>query len=314
MAIQLRFRGNRCFKIVQFTDIHWHNGEPEDIKSRELMQMVVEKEQPDLVVLTGDMLSGGGCKHPRESLRQVVKIFEEGQVPWAAVFGNHDDEGDVSRNGLMEVQTASLMSLSQPGPKDSSGIGNYVLQVHGATENKIVTALYFIDSGSYAQTNIGGYDWIKRNQVEWYISESSALTAEVGQPLPALAFFHIPIPEYDEVWDFNTCYGVKYENVCCPRINTGFFAAMHEMGDVMGTFVGHDHVDDFWGELHGIRLCYGRGTGYNTYGRDRFLRGARVIQLNEGERGFETWLRLADGSIITNQPAHAPISRVFTED
>ena len=132
--------------------------------------------------------------------------------------------------------------------------------------------------------------------------------------MPALAFFHIPIPEYDEVWDFHNCYGVKYENVCCPRINTGFFAAMHEMGDVMGTFVGHDHVNDFWGELHGIRLCYGRGTGYNTYGRDGFLRGARVIQLSEGKRGFETWLRLANGSIITNQPAHAPINRVFTKD
>ena len=71
----------------------------------------------------------------------------------------------------MEVQTASLMSLSQPGPKDISGIGNYVLQVHGATEDKTATALYFIDSGSYSQTNIDGYDWIKRNQVEWYISE-----------------------------------------------------------------------------------------------------------------------------------------------
>ncbi len=40
----------------------------------------------------------------------------------------------------------------------------------------------------------------------------------------------------------------------------------------MGTFVGHDHVNDFVGDLYGIRLCYGRATGFNTYGRQGFTR------------------------------------------
>ena len=44
-----------------------------------------------------------------------------------------------------------------------------------------------------------------------------------GIPFLRLRFFHIPIPEYDEVWDFHTCYGMKYENVCAPQVNTGFF-------------------------------------------------------------------------------------------
>jgi hypothetical protein len=206
----------------------------------------------------------------------------------------------------MDVQLSCAMSLSQPGPADISGVGNYVLQVSGSKRDETAAALYFIDSGSYAPTRIGGYDWIRRDQIEWYISESSALRAESSQPFPALAFFHIPIPEYNEVWDFHTCYGMKYESVCAPRVNTGFFAAMHEMGDVMGTFVGHDHINDYWGDLHGVRLCYGRGTGYNTYGRDGFLRGARVIRLKEGERRFDSWLHLADGSVITEQPEHAP--------
>lgn len=314
MPIQLKFRDDGTFTIVQFTDIHWHNGEPEDLKSWALMEQVVEKEAPDLVALTGDILSGGGCKEPRESLWQVIEGFEARRLPWAAVFGNHDDEGSVSREGLMGVQTSCPMSLSQPGPDDISGVGNYMLRVKGSKHDKTAAALYFIDSGSYAKTGIDGYDWIQRDQIEWYISESSALRAEAGHPLPALAFFHIPIPEYDEVWDFHTCYGVKYENVCAPRVNTGFFAAMQQMGDVMGTFVGHDHINDYWGDLHGIRLYYGRGTGYNTYGREGFLRGARVIRLKEGERSFDSWLHLADGSVITEQPEHSPIRRVLTED
>ena len=208
----------------------------------------------------------------------------------------------------------SKLSLSQPGPEDVPGVGNYILPIQYAEANASAAILYFIDSGSYAPTDIGGYDWIRREQIAWYLQESAKITAEIGHPLPALAFFHIPIPEYDEVWDFHTCYGVKYENVCPPQINTGFFAALHEAGDVMGTFVGHEHVNDFWGELHGIRLCYGRASGYHSYGREGFPRGARVIQLQEGERQFETWLHLDDGTVVHSQPEHTPLQRVFTED
>jgi hypothetical protein len=88
-------------------------------------------------------------------------------------------------------------------------------------------------------------------------------------------------------------------------VNPGLFAAFLEAGDVMGTFVGHDHVNDFEGELFGIRIGYGRASGFSPYGREGFERGARVIRLQEGERAFATWLRLADGSRV-DQAEHEP--------
>jgi hypothetical protein len=36
------------------------------------------------------------------------------------------------------------------------------------------------------------------------------------------------------------------------------------------------------------------------------LRGGRVIQMHEGEREFDTWLRLEDGSVVREQPEHQP--------
>lgn len=78
------------------------------------------------------------------------------------------------------------------------------------------------------------------------------------------------------------------------------------MGDVIGTFCGHDHTNDFSGTLHGIKLCYGRASGYNTYGKEGFMRGSRVIQLNQGQHEFATWLRLEDGSVVHEQPTHDP--------
>lgn len=314
MRNRLMFNDDKRFKIVQFTDIHWQNGQPIDQQSGDLMDSIAQAESPDLIVLTGDMLSGGACNDAVKSLQQIIEIIERSGKPWSAVFGNHDDEGTASRQELMAAMQESELSIIEPGPEDVPGVGNFVLPIHSLDKSDPAALLYFIDSGSYAPTDIGGYDWIRRGQIEWYLSESARYTELVGSQLPALAFFHIPIPEYHEVWDFHTCYGVKYEDVCAPKVNSGFFAALHEAGDVMGTFVGHEHINDFWGELHGIRLCYGRTTGFNSYGRDGFPRGARVIELIEGERHFETWLHLENGIIERDQIEHKPLQRTFTED
>ena len=312
MTISLRFRDNGTFRIVQFTDTHWANGGDRDVQTRALMAAVLDEEAPDFVALTGDVISGNNCEYPGASWKQAVEVIEARGIPWAAVFGNHDDEGSVSRKGLMDVQRECELGLSEPGPDDVSGVGNYVLSVRSRNDAGDAASLYFIDSNGYAETGIEGYGWIRRDQIEWYLDTAKRIRGDHPEPLPALAFFHIPIPEYDEVWDQHVCYGHKYEAICCPRINTGFFAAMHEAGDVIGTFVGHDHVNDFDGELHGIRLCYGRQIGVGTYGREGFARGARVIELTEGDRAFASWLRLEDGSRVDSQPRHEPGGRVLS--
>lgn len=313
MPPMLRFRADHTFTIVQFTDTHFKNGEASDGVTADLMRAVLAAESPDLVIFTGDVIDGGHCEDPAASwLRALSPVIARG-IPWATVFGNHDDEGALSRLDLMRLQRDLPGCLAHPGPADVSGVGNYVLPVWSAQADRTAAHLYCLDSNSYAEPNwrgekLEGYGWIRRDQIAWYLRTAQELAAaNRGEFLPALAFFHIPLPEYDEVWDHHTCYGVKYEPVCSPRINTGFFAALVEAGDVMGTFVGHDHINDYMGELHGIRLCYGSATGFSTYGLfGKVLHGARVIRLVEGERDFTTWLRLEDGSQVSAQPRHAP--------
>jgi hypothetical protein len=163
--------------------------------------------------------------------------------------------------------------------------------------NAPAALLYFMDSGSYSPTGAGDYAWFTHGQVAWYRRTSSAWRRRAGSALPALAFFHIPLPEYDTAWrEGYDKRGSRGEPVCAPAINSGMFAAFHERGDVMATFVGHDHANDFEATLHGVRLCYGRATGYGGYGRPRLARGARVIELREGRRTFRTWLHVADAS------------------
>ncbi|SEN80696.1 metallophosphoesterase family protein [Paenibacillus sp. OV219] len=301
----LFFRQDGTFKIVQFTDLHWSSGGLLDLRTQSLMQEVLREEKPDLVVFTGDIVYANYSDDPKRSFLEAVSCVEASGIPWAAVFGNHDTERIVTREELMELQLGCANCLSEPGPEDIFGFGNFILPVNGA-DGQAAFALYFLDSGSNAPASVGGYDWIRPSQINWYIEQSKKLSAEYGGPMPSLAFFHIPIPEYKQVWDNEICYGVKYEDFIPPIINSGFGAAMVEQQDMLGTFAGHDHINDFYGDWYGVRLCYGRGSGYNAYGMAGFARGARIIQLREGARDFETWIRLEGNKVELEQPIHVP--------
>lgn len=320
MNRQLSFRQDGTFKIMQFTDLHYMDGREEDLRTRELMETTMDLEQPDLVVFTGDIIYTGGvapgdvrCENPEQAFRDAVAAVEERGIPWACVFGNHDSEsgGAITRKELIQLAMSHSHAVVEAGPETITGEGNYVLELLD-TEGKPAANLYFLDSGDYSHLeHVQGYDWIRRDQIDWLTAESARLNPQdCVEKTPALAFFHIPIPEYQEVWDTQTCYGNKFEPICCPPVNSGLFTALLEMGDVIGTFCGHDHTNDFEGTLHDIRLCYGRASGYNTYGKEDFLRGARMIQLTAGERDFTTWLRLVDGSVVTEQPIHDPNNAV----
>ncbi len=308
MKTPLRCREDGSFTIIQFTDTHFESGEPEDLRTAALLERVLELEHPDLVLFTGDVL-GPGCRDATAAWAMATAPLVRRGLPWAAVFGNHDDEsGAASRAELMALQQEIPGCLTRPGPRTLSSLGNYLLRISPSRVRGTTAVLCCLDSNSYAETDIGGHGWLRQDQIRWFSRMLGQRQREPGASTayPVLVFLHIPLPEYDEAWRQGLCSGEKNEEVCCPRINTGLFAALHLSGRVRGVFCGHDHVNDFQGRLHGIRLCYGRASGYNTYGREGFARGARIIRLHEDGRDFDTWLRLEDGSRV-EQPQTVPI-------
>ncbi|MFD2880303.1 hypothetical protein ACFTAO_37180 [Paenibacillus rhizoplanae] len=178
------------------------------------------------------------CQDPKQAFRDAVAAVVNSGVPWAFVFGNHDTENGVTYSELMEIAQESPHCLAEAGPAELAGSSNYVLEIEGAGHNAGAT-LYMLDTGAYSPLeHIPGYSWVRRNQMDWLAEQSARLNPGEGQAKrPALAFFHIPLPEYDEMWNTQTCYGHKYERVCAPVLNSGLFAALVEMGDVAGTFL-----------------------------------------------------------------------------
>ena len=302
----LKFNANKKFKIVQFTDVHWVPSNPASQEAAERMGEVLDAEKPDLVIYTGDLVYG---KPAAEALDKALEPVISRHLPFAVTFGNHDDEQDMTRKQLYDYIKNKPGNLTST-VKGLSGVTNYILPLKSSDGKKKAFILYIFDSQAYSHLpQIKGYDWIKPDQVDWYLKRSAAFTADNGgQPLPALSFFHIPFPEYNEAaQDENTqLMGTRKEKACSPQINTGLFAAMVNAGDVMGTFVGHDHVNDYVAYWKGILLCYGRFTGGKTVYHDiPGGNGARVTELTEGERSFKTWEVLKGHKIINevNFPA-----------
>jgi len=284
----LRFNKDGKFKIVQFTDVHFQYNSYRSDSALLLMKTVIEKEEPDLVVLTGDIVCS---KNTSRAWLDLSKVMTDAKVPWATVLGNHDAEFkyNTTKKQIFETIVGLPYNLTQRGPEDISGEGNYVLEVKSSKSNDIATLFYFFDSHMYPEEGLGRYDWIKFDQIAWYREQSKAYSTKNGvNPYPALAFFHIPLPEYKEVIGKNTTVGIQKETVCSPGLNSGMYTAMLECKDVMGTFAGHDHNNNYIGCLHNICLAYGNVTGRQCY--SDIGRGARVIELYEGERKFDTWI------------------------
>ena len=78
--------------------------------------------------------------------------------------------------------------------------------------------------------------------------------------VPSLAFVHVPVPEFMEVWNRGSARGSKHEPVNCPMSDTGLFGALKDAG-VTALHSGHDHDNNYEGLLYGVRLAYGHKTG-----------------------------------------------------
>ena len=254
----LKFNQDGKFKIVQFTDTHVIYQDKRSDVAIERMNEVLDAEKPDFVIYTGDLIFGRPAK---ESLLRALEPVISRGVPFGVTWGNHDDEELLTREELYAIvkEIPNSYTFETEG---LTGVTNYVLPVKTSNGKKDACLMYIFDSNAYSKMEeVDGYDWIAYDQVNWYKQQSEAYTeANNGNPLPALAFFHIPLPEYHEVFqnEDSFIYGLRKEKPCSPPVNSGLGLAMLQARDVMAVSVGHDHVNDFVADWRNIMLCYGR--------------------------------------------------------
>ncbi len=313
-ADTLKFNEDGSFKIIQVADLQ--DTENPVKKTNEYLRKIIEDEDPDLIVLTGDNISDSVARgftdaHSEQKVRKAIdsfmSLFEEYGVPVAVTFGNHDAEGYVSKEKQMRIYNEYDCCVAIDEGEAITGCGTYNLPILSSDGTKIAYNLYVFDSNMYDGLN-GGYDHVYSDQIDWYVETSNALKEQNGGvPVPSMVFQHIVVNEIDaalvetdnpdgavQIGDKffvlpENASGTLREAPCHGTVDSLQFEKMVEQGDVKAMFFGHDHKNDFVVPYMGIDLVNSPAAGFGGYGSDN--RGVRVIELNEEDTStYETRL------------------------
>ena len=306
--VKMQFHEDGTFKIVQFSDLH------SDIKKAPgYVKKVVDKEKPDLVLITGDVELFKDLPGLKKYIETTFSYLYDNKIPWAHVYGNHDIEYSGAKSikelkgEVQAVYESYPYNVSKAGPKELSGGSNYVFPIYSSNGKDMAAMVWGLDSNMYLENNYkempaeivmphatnGGYKWdyIKPDQVMWYYNTSEAIERYAGKKVPGLMFFHIPLPEMNYISnnpEQTGMVGKKREPVNCSEVNSGLFAFILGRRDVCGIFNGHDHVNDFTGTYAGVRMSYTPCITHQNY-HDKRVMGARVIELKENDiKNFDT--------------------------
>eukprot|EP01133_Synstelium_polycarpum_P002511 gene2511-2868_t len=298
----LRFRDDGTFKIVQFTDLHYGEQETYDQLNYISQENVLEAEKPDFVMLSGDMISGyterfeDGTQY-KKVWDMLTKPMIKRNIPWSITFGNHDAEGPWTSAMINELDMSYNLSLSQQGPSDIAGEGNYILKVLGSNNSQdIASLIYIFDSDTPECNGNGSWGCIQPNQVQWYKNQSDFYK------IPAIAYVHVPPVEVIDLWNTGTVVGDFGDSgVCCYYTeHSKFIETMVAQKDVKALYFGHDHRNDYIGDYYGMDLGYGRKSGYGSYD-PKYAQGARVVQIQEKPYSVDTWIRNVHGEKETQK-------------
>ena len=305
---ELRVDANGDFKVVVFSDTQCSTDNANNAALKETvnnLKTIVDREQPDLVLLAGDISYNMSSAQKLENYLNILMGYvEEKQIPWAHVYGNHDDECNdaggysaISKEEQQKVYESFDYCISKD-VEGLFGVGNYVLPVLSYDGSSIAFNIWGLDSGAYTSNPInnmyqgsnyflGKYEYIQKNQIDWYTETSALLEKYNGAKIPAMMYFHIPLQEFYTAWNQKTTEaefqfeweGEKNENISAATINCGLFAAILQTGDVKLVASGHDHINDFMVKYNGVKLCYTACVGTEVYHNDHQL-GGRVIEFS----------------------------------
>ena len=199
---QLQFDENGEFRILIVADTQ--DIDKPQKETIALLEAELDAAQPDLVVFLGDQIhgpsTGRSVERTQKALDAILQPVAARELPFAVVFGNHDDEGGVDKQTQLEYYRSYPGCLAEAG--SVTGVGNYNLLVYGSDGASPAVNLWFFDSGTYAPEGQGKYDWVRQDQLDWYLQTEAALAEENGgTPVPAYAFQHIIVPEIYDAMD-----------------------------------------------------------------------------------------------------------------
>lgn len=258
------------------------------------IRQTIENTAPDLIIITGDLVYGE-FDDSGAALLSFIQFMDSFQIPWAPVFGNHDNESNMGADWQCEqLENAQYCLFKQ---RQLTGNGNYSVGIRQDGELKRV--FFMLDSNGCAnasaaslanghtQTTIGFGD----DQTDWYVQTAVQIMQLSPQTKFSLAF-HIQTAVFRDAFDKYGFVNDSAEMQLNPidissseawtEGDFGYLGrSLKDPWDSQGkvwknilalgvdsVFVGHEHCNSASVLYRGVRLQYGMKS--STYDRANF--------------------------------------------
>lgn len=288
----------------QLSDEEWKDGHPNRKILEYTVSELIRRCRPDLITVSGD-IAWAGNEYAYDMFADFIEGF---QIPWAPVWGNHDNQGGPE---LLEWVATGYMQrkhcLFDKGDP-ALGNGNYVVAI--VENGALITGILLMDTHdreNYVDADGREYEaWSKLtdSQVEWYKEQISRLKEKGCKD--AVLITHIPIYAYrkasacaykdssnlkeltpkqasgHDCWKvgYEESIGVQHEAISSFPLEDGVFEVVKEMGLTKHVLAGHDHINNWIIRYEGVRLIFALKTGAGCYW-EPILNGGTVIKVGE---------------------------------
>ena len=295
-------------QISDAQDMHWVRR-----TMLRMLESACDRVKPDLIVFTGDNILGNHLSDHRfsdgkrnlsrseeyqilkKALRHILDIPTKRGIPFAMIFGNHDDRNAFTKDEQADIFRANSLNCGLENTGELCG--TYCLPVYDSKGEKRLLNLWMLDTARYDKARDRCYEEITPAQVAFFREESEKLKRENGgKPYPSLVFMHIPFREITNLYepcaeedaaicDDGVCYRLKDgvegrlgEPSSTLSEDNGMYQAILTDGGVKAIISGHDHRNCFAGEHDGIRFVATPCASFRCYGNTR---GVRVFEIDE---------------------------------
>ena len=312
-------RKNRAIRLLQITDTQVIDAEqrrtPDRLREDEIIawsptrfdencgdyiRSLIASTSPDLIFITGDMVYGSFDDNGTV-FEWFCKLMDSFSIPWAPVFGNHDNESARGVDWQCSMLEKAKHCIFKRG--EVTGNSNYSLGI--SVGGELIRVMYMLDSNGARNPGdpaVIAKRGIYPDQLDWVLKTALSVREEVGKSVPSFMAFHYPTTEFREAelakgyrtderiryvigvdvpshdGDFGCCFSAK------PPIEAEGLKNALEVANTDAVFVGHCHAVNTVITHENVTYVYGLKTGQYDY-HNPYQLGGTLVRIDK--KGFE---------------------------